>query len=128
MKVLEFVNVYIRYVYLVMIVILVIVVIRLLSKMKRLSEEMEPVNESAEHLSAMMNELNEKKAVIDNTRKNSIPFFLTLFFGLSVIWLALKDFFRTKYSRKDFSESLGRAYKYRTAMRELKMLKRVSGR
>ncbi|MBR0462449.1 MAG: hypothetical protein IJJ00_07045 [Erysipelotrichaceae bacterium] len=128
MKVLELVNAYIRYVYLIMIVVLVIVVIRLLSKMKRLSEEMEPVNESTAHLSAMMDELNEKKAIIDNTRKNSVPFFMMLFFGLSIIWLALKDYFRTKYSRKDFSESLGRAYKYKTAMRELRMLKRASGR
>ncbi|MBR2577314.1 MAG: hypothetical protein IKE38_00125 [Erysipelotrichaceae bacterium] len=126
MVVLEFINAYIKYVYLVLIAVLLVLIIRLLRKTGTLNSGIGPLNDSVSHMNEKMAELNEKKAVIENTITNSLPFFIKLFFLLSVLYMAIDDYFKTRYSKRDFNRSLRKAYKYRSAMKELKMLKRSS--
>ena len=126
MVVLEFINAYIKYVYLVLIAVLMVLIIRLLRKTGTLNSGIGPLNDSVSHMNEKMAELNEKKAVIENTITNSLPFFIKLFFLLSVLYMAIDDYFKTRYSKRDCNRSLRKAYKYRSAMKELKMLKRSS--
>ena len=128
MNVLVFINTYIRYAYLAMTVVLIAVIVDLLRKTGRLNVRIEPLNEEVRHINESVEELNEKMVVIEQALKDSLPFFITLFFVLSILNMAFRDYFRTKYSKRDFGESLHRAYRYKSAMRELSMLKRASGR
>ena len=128
MVVLEFINSYIGYVYLLVAAILLTVVIRLAGKMNALNSGIGPLNDSVAHMNERVSEFNEKKAVIENSLTNSLPFFIKLFFLLSVLYFALDDYFKTRYSKRDFNRSLKKAFRYRSAMRDLKILKRASGR
>ena len=128
MRILETISSIAGYVLIVMIAVLVFYVIKVLSKLNDLSKTMEPVNEEIRHMQEIKDNLDSMGREIRVNIASALPFFIKVFFMLSVLRVALNDFFRTKPSKRDLNESLRRAYRYETLLRENKALKKASGR
>ena len=128
MRILETISSIAGYVLIVMIGALVFYVIKILSKLSGLSKTMDPINEGLKHMQETSDNLNRMGQDIRTNIANALPFYIRVFFMLSVLRVALNDFFRTKPSKRDLNESLRRAYRYETLLRENKALKKASGR
>ena len=128
MQVLSFVDRYVVYAYILMAAVILVLLIRLMKKAGNINVTMQPVNDGIRHISKGMEELNEKKAVIDNTINVSIPFFVRIFFLISVIFMALNDFFDTRSGKRSIRRSIRKAFRYQELLRENRTLRKVSGR
>ena len=128
MQILALIDSYIGYVYILMAIVILVLLLRLMKKTGNINVTMQPVNDGIRHISKGMEELNEKKAVIDHTVNVSIPFFIQIFFLASVIWMAINDFFETRSSKRSIGKSLRKAFRYQELLRENKTLRKVSGR
>ena len=111
-------------VYVIAAIVLVIVIFKLLRKIKTLLKNLEPIGEGVEYINKGLDELNEKSEKIKYTKEHSIPFFVRIFFIITVLGAAIKDFSQTKSSKRSLSRSLSKAYRYESALRENRMLKR----
>lgn len=111
-------------VYIIATIVLLVVVFKLIEKIKTLFKNLEPINNSVEHINKDLDALNEKNEKIKYTREHSIPFFVRIFFIFTVLRAAYKDFSETKSSKRSLRKSLNKAYRYESTLRENRLLKR----
>ena len=102
-----------KYFYIVLIVILLIVIIAILKKLATIDSDVKYINKDITRINRDLNQLKEKETIIDNTVKNSLPFFIKVFLGLAIIREIAKDYFETKPEKRSLKKSVKKTAKYR---------------
>lgn len=113
MQVLEFINTYIKYVYIALAIVFIIVLIKLFKQLSNISKTVDPIMDSADNIHKCLDELDEKTKIIDHTMKTSVPFFTNIIVGVTLIGSILKDYHETKNSKRSLKKSFSKIYKYK---------------
>jgi len=115
MEIIELINSYIKYVYILLGVIVVILLIRLLVILARTGKNEEMLKEDIEYIKMYKQQIDEKAAVVDNTMHTSVPFFISVGAGISLVVGVIQDYFDTKPSRRSIKKSIDKVYRYKHA-------------
>lgn len=113
MEVLTFINTYIKYVYILLFIIFIVLIIKIFKKLSDISITTDPILDKVDSINNNLNNLSQKTKIIDNTTKTSIPFFRNVLIGVLLIGSILKDYHETKNSKRSFSKSFKKIYKYK---------------
>ena len=111
MDILQTINSYIKYAYIIVGIILLIYLIKVLLALGKIGQASLPIVENGEKIVNQLDLLNKKSEQIQHTTNTSIPFFKNILLVFVLISSITKDFSETKRSKRSVKKSISKIIK-----------------
>lgn len=111
MDILQTINSYIKYAYIIVGIILLIYLIKVLLALGKIGQASLPIVENGEKIVNQMDLLNKKSEQIRHTANTSVPFFKNILLVFVLISSITKDFSETKRSKRSVKKSISKIIK-----------------
>lgn len=111
MNILQAINSYIKYAYIIVGIILLIYLIKVLLALGKIGQASLPIVENGEKIVNQLELLNKKSEQIQHTTNTSIPFFKNILLVFVLISSITKDFSETKRSKRSVKKSISKIIK-----------------
>ena len=111
MDILQTINSYIKYAYIIVGIILLIYLIKVLLALGKIGQASLPIVENGEKIVNQLELLNKKSEQIQHTVNTSVPFFKNILLVFVLISSITKDFSETKRSKRSVKKSISKIIK-----------------
>lgn len=111
MDILQTINSYIKYAYIIVGIILLIYLIKVLLALGKIGQASIPIVENGEKIVNQLELLNKKSEQIQHTVNTSVPFFKNILLVFVLISSITKDFSETKRSKRSVKKSISKIIK-----------------
>ena len=111
MDILQTINSYIKYAYIIVGIILLIYLIKVLLALGKIGQASLPIVENGEKIVNQLELLNKKSEQIQHTTNTSVPFFKNILLVFVLISSITKDFSETKRSKRSVKKSISKIIK-----------------
>lgn len=111
MDILQTINSYIKYAYIIVGIILLIYLIKVLLALGKIGQASLPIVENGEKIVNQLDLLNKKSEQIQHTVNTSVPFFKNILLVFVLISSITKDFSETKRSKRSVKKSISKIIK-----------------
>lgn len=111
MDILQTINSYIKYAYIIVGIILLIYLIKVLLALGKIGQASLPIVENGEKIVNQLDLLNKKSEQIRHTANTSVPFFKNILLVFVLISSITKDFSETKRSKRSVKKSISKIIK-----------------
>ena len=90
-----------------------VIVIRLLISLSKIGTSVNTTGVYVSLINKHLGDIKVKGEIIENSAKKSLPFFLKIILGITVIREISKDYFDTKPGKRSLRKSFKKTYKHR---------------
>ena len=111
MDILQTINSYIKYAYIIVGIVLLIYLIKVLLALGKIGQASLPIVENGEKIVNQLELLNKKSEQIQHTVNTSVPFFKNILLVFVLISSITKDFSETKRSKRSVKKSISKIIK-----------------
>lgn len=111
MDILQTINSYIKYAYIIVGIVLLIYLIKVLLALGKIGQASLPIVENGEKIVNQLDLLNKKSEQIQHTTNTSVPFFKNILLVFVLISSITKDFSETKRSKRSVKKSISKIIK-----------------
>lgn len=111
MDILQTINSYIKYAYIIVGIVLLIYLIKVLLALGKIGQASLPIVENGEKIVNQLDLLNKKSEQIQHTVNTSVPFFKNILLVFVLISSITKDFSETKRSKRSVKKSISKIIK-----------------
>lgn len=111
MDILQTINSYIKYAYIIVGIVLLIYLIKVLLALGKIGQASLPIVENGEKIVNQLELLNKKSEQIQHTTNTSVPFFKNILLVFVLISSITKDFSETKRSKRSVKKSISKIIK-----------------
>ena len=105
MEILNFINKYIKYVYIILAVVFLFFVVKLISKLIGLKKPLKVINKNSSNINKTLDNIQKDLEKISYTTNNTLPMFTNTAFGIT-LYKSIMDDYKNKRKKNIFKSAI----------------------